>query len=555
MSWATWFGGIYIDERNFFAQFAVDPRRYFDIYPEYRLAPEEKDTFRRERTACIVGEKLARKYGFRKGDQITLRGTIFPGTWDFTVCGIARPATPDLDTNWLLFNGEYLNERMGDFGQVGTYVLKLADPDRAGEVARVVDATFANSAAETKTETEKAFQLGFITMLGNIQAVIYAVGTAIVIAIILVSMNTMMMAARERTREIAVLKALGFTDRAVVALVLAESLLITLVGGLLGAGLARAGVRADRLHGGRFLPEFRRDRRHRGAGARDRAVPGRGQRRRAGLERVAPAHRRCAAPYGVNGMGLPIQYNLRNLVVRRAMTLMTAGGIALVVAVLVLTLALAHGFRATLVATGRADNAIILRGGATSEMMSGIPRDAARVDRGRPRRGAQRRRRAAGAGRTGGARQPGPPRRPGRILERHRARRGPARVRVAPGNPAGRGADVPPRSRRGAGRRQARRPFRRLRRRRDAAPGRARLARGGPVRRRRQRLRLRDLGRPRGVPAGVRPPRFLLGDTASGRPGPLRGTRSAARGRPAPAGRGAARATTTTAPRAPGWPT
>jgi putative ABC transport system permease protein len=256
VSWATWFGGIYIDQRNFFAQFAIDPRRYFDIYPEYRLAPEEKDTFRRERTACIVGEKLARKYGFRKGDQVTLRGTIFPGTWDFTVCGIARPATPDLDTTWLLFNGEYLNERMGDFGQVGTYVLKLADPDRVGEVARVVDATFANSAAETKTETEKAFQLGFISMLGNIQAVIYALGTAIVIAIVLVSMNTMMMAARERTREIAVLKALGFTDRAVVALVLTEALLITFVGGLLGAGLARLVFSLTDFTAGGFFPNF-----------------------------------------------------------------------------------------------------------------------------------------------------------------------------------------------------------------------------------------------------------------------------------------------------------
>jgi putative ABC transport system permease protein len=256
VSWMSWFGGIYIDERNFFAQFAVDPQNYLDMYPEYRLEPEEKDTFRRERTACIVGEKLARKYGFENGDRITLRGTIFEGTWDFTVCGVAHPATPDLDTNWLLFNGEYLNQRMGDFGQVGTFVLKLEDPDRAGEVARLVDETFANSAAETKTETEKAFQLGFISMLGNIQAVIYALGSAIVIAIVLVSMNTMMMAARERTREIAVLKALGFADRVVVGLVLAESLLITLAGGLLGAGLARFVFSVTDFTAGGFFPKF-----------------------------------------------------------------------------------------------------------------------------------------------------------------------------------------------------------------------------------------------------------------------------------------------------------
>lgn len=255
-AYMTWFGGVYIDERNFFAQFAVDPVRYLAMYPEYRLTPEEKDTFRRERTACIIGEKLARKYGFKKGDRITLRGTIFEGIWDFTVCGIALPATPDLDTNWLLFNGEYLNQRMDDFGQVGTFVLKLKDPSRAGDIARIVDATFANSAAETKTETEKAFQLGFISMLGNIQAVIYALGTAIVIAIGLVSMNTMMMAARERTREIAVLKALGFNDRTVVGLVLAESLLITLVGGLLGAGLARLVFTFSNFTAGWFFQQF-----------------------------------------------------------------------------------------------------------------------------------------------------------------------------------------------------------------------------------------------------------------------------------------------------------
>ena len=145
---------------------------------------------------------------------------------------------------------------MGNFNQVGWYVTKLADPTRAGDVSRTIDATFANSAAETKTETEKAFQLGFITMLGNIRAVIYAVGTAIVIAIMLVSMNTMMMAARERTREVAVLKAVGFTDRTVLGLVLAESLLISLTGGILGTGLARVVYDVTGFTGGGFFPSF-----------------------------------------------------------------------------------------------------------------------------------------------------------------------------------------------------------------------------------------------------------------------------------------------------------
>jgi putative ABC transport system permease protein len=256
VTWSNWFGGIYIDERNFFAQFAVDPKSYLAMYPEYDLAPEERQAFERERNACIVGKKLAAKYGFKLGDQITLRGTIYPGSWDFTVRGIARPKTRDADSNFLLFPWEYLNQRMGSPGQVGVFITKLANPSRAGDVSRTIDATFANSAAETKTETEKAFQLGFISMLGNIQAVIYAVGTAIVIAIMLVSMNTMMMAARERTREIAVLKAIGFTDRTVMALVLVESLLIALIGGILGTGLARLVFQLTDFTAGGFFPNF-----------------------------------------------------------------------------------------------------------------------------------------------------------------------------------------------------------------------------------------------------------------------------------------------------------
>lgn len=257
VTWSNWFGGIYIDERNFFAQFAVDPEGYIPIYSEYILEPQEVEDFRRERTACIVGEKLAAKFGFDHGDRITLRGTIFPGTWDFVVRGIARsPEGRTLDTNFMLFSWDYLNERIGNPGQVGIYITKLSDPALAGEVAKRIDATFANSAAETKTETEKAFQLGFITMLGNIRAVIYAVGTAIVIAIFLVSMNTMMMAARERTREMAILKALGFTDRAVLALVLAESVLIALTGGILGTAFAKAVFHFSDFTAGGFFPSF-----------------------------------------------------------------------------------------------------------------------------------------------------------------------------------------------------------------------------------------------------------------------------------------------------------
>jgi putative ABC transport system permease protein len=256
VTFAIWFGGVYIDERHFFPQFVIDPRNYIDVYSEFVVSPEERQTFERERTACLVGEKLAAKYGFKIGDQIPLKGTIFPGEWDLTVRGIVRAKTKNADTNFLLFSWEYLNQRMGNMNQVGWYVTKLSDPERAGEISKTIDQTFANSPAETKTETEKAFQLGFITMLGNIRTVVFAVGTAIVIAIMLVSMNTMMMAARERTREIAVLKAVGFTDRAVLGLVLTESLLIALAGGILGTGLARIVYGLTGFTAGGFFPSF-----------------------------------------------------------------------------------------------------------------------------------------------------------------------------------------------------------------------------------------------------------------------------------------------------------
>lgn len=256
VTYAIWFGGIYIDERHFFPQFVIDSHGYIDMYSEFLISTEERQAFERERTACIIGEKLAKKYGWKIGDRIPLKGTIFPGDWDLTVRGIARGKTEKLDTNFLLFSWDYLNERMGNLNQVGWYVTKLADPARAGEVSRVIDETFANSPAETKTETEKAFQLGFITMLGNIRMVVFAVGTAIVIAIMLVAMNTMMMAARERTREIAVLKAVGFTDHTVLGLVLAESLLIALAGGLLGTGLARVVYEVSDFTAGGFFPSF-----------------------------------------------------------------------------------------------------------------------------------------------------------------------------------------------------------------------------------------------------------------------------------------------------------
>lgn len=257
VSWSNWFGGFYpADERAFFAKFAVDADTYFDLYPEYLLAPEELAAFRRERTACLVGERLARRYGWKAGDDVTIRGDIYPGDWTFTVRGIFRPRTPDVDTNILYFQWKFLDERLDRAGQVGVYIVKLADPSRAAEVAAAVDGTFTNSAAETRTETEKAFQLGFVTMMGNVRGAVTVISIFVLAGFLLVAVNTMMMAARERTREIAVLKTLGFPDDLVLRLVLAESAFISLLGGVLGCGAALLVFEMMSWGGGGFFANF-----------------------------------------------------------------------------------------------------------------------------------------------------------------------------------------------------------------------------------------------------------------------------------------------------------
>ena len=173
VSYANWFGGVYIREKNFFPQFAVQTSTYFDLYPEFVVPPEQMREFLRDRKGAIVGRKLADTYGFKVGDQVTLRGTIFPGNWDFVVRGIYDGATARTDTSQFFFNWEYLNETMKKTAprranNVGVYVVGLASPDVAAEVAAAVDATFKNSLAESLTETEQAFQLGFLSMVETI---------------------------------------------------------------------------------------------------------------------------------------------------------------------------------------------------------------------------------------------------------------------------------------------------------------------------------------------------------------------------------------------------
>ncbi len=240
VSWSNWFGGVYITERNFFPQFAVEPASYLALYPEYVLKDEEKKAFLLDRQGCIVGRKLANQYGWKVGDQIPLRGTIFPGTWTFTLRGIWDGADAKTDESQMLFHWQLLAEtskkrfkRSADY--VGVYIVRINEPNNAPIVSERIDQQFKNSLAETLTETEKAFQLGFVSMSEAILVAVNAVSYVIIIIIMAVMANTMSMTARERLAEYATLKALGFSPSFVVKLLFGESLVITLIGG--GAGL------------------------------------------------------------------------------------------------------------------------------------------------------------------------------------------------------------------------------------------------------------------------------------------------------------------------------
>src|SRR5258706_3054097 len=194
-----------------------------------------------ERSACVVGVKLMQKMGWKLGQTVMVKGTIYPGSWPFTIRAVYRAKVRSMREETMFFHWNYLNEKgMGGQSWVGVYHLALSQPERAAEIARQVDAMFENSSAATHTETERAFQAGFISMYGNIPFVLRIIGLAVVVAILLVAANTMMMSFRERTTEVAVLKTLGFTDGTVFAIVLAEAAVITLGGGVLGAALARS---------------------------------------------------------------------------------------------------------------------------------------------------------------------------------------------------------------------------------------------------------------------------------------------------------------------------
>jgi putative ABC transport system permease protein len=239
VSWGNWFGGIYIEEKNFFANFAVEPRTYLDLYPEYVLPPDQRETFLRDRKSFAAGRKLAARFGWKIGDIVTLKGTIFPGNWEFVLRGIYRGRDENTDETQFFFHWDYLNETLKKIAplradQIGFYMIGVTRPDRAAEVALAIDRTFKNSLAETLTETEKAFQLSFISMSEAIIVAIQLVSFVIIIIIIAVAANTMSMTARERIGEYAVFKTLGYRGLRIAGMIIGESMVISLIGGMIG---------------------------------------------------------------------------------------------------------------------------------------------------------------------------------------------------------------------------------------------------------------------------------------------------------------------------------
>ena len=262
LSWANWFGGIYKEPKNFFPQFAIQAESYLALYPEYVLPEAERTAFLKDRRGAVIGRKIAETHGLRVGDMITLKGTIYPGDWEFQVMGIYDGRKPATDTAQMFFHWEYLNEEARRRGlprianATGVFIVQIADADRAAETSLQIDALFKNSAFETLTETEKAFQLGFVAMIEAIVLAIQVVSYVVILIIMAVMANTMAMTARERTAEYATLKALGFSPLFVAGLIVGESVMLALLGGLIGAAATFPAASAFVQSVGTLFPVF-----------------------------------------------------------------------------------------------------------------------------------------------------------------------------------------------------------------------------------------------------------------------------------------------------------
>jgi putative ABC transport system permease protein len=240
----TWFGGIYQDPSNFFAQIALDPEAYFTMYPEFKLPPEQMKAWLADRQGAVAGRDTAERFGWKIGDRIPIQGDIWRpksgagDTWEFNLVGI-YDGDRGIDKTNFFFRYDYFDEnRQIGQGEVGWYIVKIEDASRSVELARTFDEMFANSSAETKTTTEKGFVEGFANQIGDIGAIMMAILAAVLFTILLVTANTMAQSVRERTSELAVLKTLGFSNGTALALVLVESMFVAMLGGLLGLAAA-----------------------------------------------------------------------------------------------------------------------------------------------------------------------------------------------------------------------------------------------------------------------------------------------------------------------------
>jgi putative ABC transport system permease protein len=256
---SNWFGGIYKDDRdpkNNFARFAVEPEKLFKIYAEDRIPEDQKRAFERDRTGCVVGRDLANQFGFKIGDRIHLTGTVFPGEYDLTVRGIFdSPTVSDV----LDFNLEYLEQAMNERrrGNVIMYYTRIDNAANSGRIAKAIDDLFRNSTAQTKTESDQAFTVGFLALLGNIKMFLIGISAAVMFTVLLVSANTMAMSVRERVREVGILKTLGFTPAAVLGMVLGEACAISIAGGAIGYFISTFLMRlVEKSPFGGYLPSF-----------------------------------------------------------------------------------------------------------------------------------------------------------------------------------------------------------------------------------------------------------------------------------------------------------
>jgi putative ABC transport system permease protein len=220
------------------------------------LPPEQREAFLHERSSVLVGRRLLDVFGWRLGQDVTLQGTIFPGDWTFTIRGVYTPSDRAIGDDMLLFHHDYFDERIGRAGIAGWYIVRIADPNQAAQLAKTIDDQFRNSSSPTKTGTEQAFNASFATMWGNVSLLMGTIGLAVVFAILLVTANAMMMSARERIGEVAVLKTIGFSDRTLFTLVLVEAGAIALTGAAIGLGSAKLLYRATNFNAAGFLPGF-----------------------------------------------------------------------------------------------------------------------------------------------------------------------------------------------------------------------------------------------------------------------------------------------------------